>query len=205
DMVKEPAQRALYLQTLKEESTRLSTLVENVLAYARLEEGRGGARRERIALADLIARHRPVLERRARDGGLALEVIGGNRGEAGGEVGAAELETDVDAVGQVLFNLVDNACKYAKGSTPAALELSVRVEPARARPRAGRRSRDGAADFRALRPRRAQRRPGARRRARARARARDRGRPARRAHARDGRRTGRLLRARAAARTLTDG
>jgi len=126
-MVREPAQRALYLQTLKEESTRLSTLVENVLAYARLEEGRGGARRERIALADLIARHRPVLERRARDGGLALEVVG----EAGGEVGAAELETDVDAVGQVLFNLVDNACKYAKGSTPAALELSARVEPAR--------------------------------------------------------------------------
>jgi len=127
DMVREPAQRALYLQTLKEESTRLSTLVENVLAYARLEEGRGGARRERIALADLIARHRPVLERRARDGGLALEVVG----EFGGEVGAADLETDVDAVGQVLFNLVDNACKYAKGSTPAALELSARVEPAR--------------------------------------------------------------------------
>jgi len=121
--VREPAQRALYLQTLKEESTRLSTLVENVLAYARLEEGRGAARRERVALADLIARHQPLLERRARDGGLAFSVAG--------EVPAAELETDVDAVGQVLFNVVDNATKYARGSTPATLELSVRVEPTR--------------------------------------------------------------------------
>jgi len=123
DMVREPAQRALYLQTLKEESTRLSTLVENVLAYARLEEGRGAARRERVALADLIARHQPLLERRARDGGLAFAVAG--------EVPEAALETDVDAVGQVLFNVVDNATKYARGSTPATLELSVRVEPTR--------------------------------------------------------------------------
>src|SRR5262249_51221816 len=114
---------ALYLQTLKEESTRLSTLVENVLAYARLEEGRGAARRERIALAELIARHRPVLERRARDGGLAFVLSGDGP--------PAELETDVDAVGQVLFNLVDNACKYARASSPATLEFSVAVEPSR--------------------------------------------------------------------------
>ena len=47
------------------------------------------------------------------------------------EVLAARVRTNALALEQILFNLVDNACKYAKGSTPAALELSVRVEPAR--------------------------------------------------------------------------
>jgi signal transduction histidine kinase len=117
-MVSEPAQRALYLQTLKEESTRLSTLVENVLAYARLEDGRGAARRERVALRDLIERQRLPLERRARDAGLELVV---------GELPDAAVETDADAVGQVLFNLVDNAAKYARGGTPPRIELSGRV------------------------------------------------------------------------------
>lgn len=117
-MVSEPAQRALYLQTLKEESTRLSTLVENVLAYARLEDGRGAARRERLALRELIERQRQPLERRARDAGLELVV---------GELPDAAVETDADAVGQVLFNLVDNAAKYARGGTPPRIELSGRV------------------------------------------------------------------------------
>jgi len=124
DMVSEPAQRALYLKTLKEESTRLSTLVENVLAYARLEDGRGGARHEVVALRDLIARHRPALERRARDAGLDLVVA---------ELPDARVDTDADAVGQVLFNLVDNAAKYAHEGDPSArhIELSVRAQPRR--------------------------------------------------------------------------
>ena len=40
DMVPDEGQRRVYLATLKEESGRLATLVENVLTYARLEEGR---------------------------------------------------------------------------------------------------------------------------------------------------------------------
>ena len=115
EMVSEPSQRALYLQTLKEESTRLSTLVENVLAYARLEDGRGAARRERLPLRELIDRHLAPLQRRARDAGLELAV---------GALQDALVETDADAVGQVLFNLVDNAAKYARGGTPPRLELS---------------------------------------------------------------------------------
>jgi len=91
-----------------------------VLAYARLEEGRGAARIERVALRDLIARHRPALERRVGDAGLVLDVA-----DVADDL---QVETDVDAVGQVLFNLVDNACKYARGSQPARLELAVRTD-----------------------------------------------------------------------------
>jgi signal transduction histidine kinase len=41
-----------------------------------------------------------------------------------------EVEADVDAVSQVLFNLVDNACKYAHASKPPVIELLASAEGA---------------------------------------------------------------------------
>lgn len=108
-MVAEPAQRQSYLETLKAESTRLATLVENVLAYARVEEGRMPVRRERIGVADLLLRAQPPLERRAKEANAPLSV-------AAGGAAASVVETDPEVVGQILFNLVDNACKYAGGT-----------------------------------------------------------------------------------------
>lgn len=107
-----PAERAPeYLETLRSESDRLAGLVENVLAYARLEEGRTPLRRERVGLADLLEGARPELERRVRECGGELEVTV--------EDDAAAAETDPEAVRQILFNLVDNACKY--GAPPVRL------------------------------------------------------------------------------------
>ncbi len=118
-MVREPEQRQLYLTTLKEQSGRLAMLVENVLAYARLEEGRGQSRRERVAASALLERHRELLARRAADGAMELVVTGA------ASVSGAWLTTDGDAVGQVLFNLVDNACKYAHSATDPRIELTL--------------------------------------------------------------------------------
>jgi signal transduction histidine kinase len=107
-----------YLATLQREAERLTRVVESVLLYARLEEGRGGAHRERIAAGALLDRVLPALERRAADGGLVLR--------AAREVpAAAALEVDPQAVEQVLGNLVDNACKYATGGGEVAVEARV--------------------------------------------------------------------------------
>jgi signal transduction histidine kinase len=105
-MVTDGAKRQEYLDTLKSESARLAALVENVLAYARVEEGRMPVRRERISVADLLLRVTPPLDRRAQDGGATLTVETGS---------AAPVVVDCDpaVVGQILFNLVDNAAKYA--------------------------------------------------------------------------------------------
>lgn len=116
DMVDSPAQRTAYLQTLKTESDRLARLVENVLCYARLEDGRYRGRRERIAVAELLQRVAPLLERRAAEVGLEVRI---DSTRADGEV-----EIDADAVAQILFNLVDNACKYARGSTPNRVDVT---------------------------------------------------------------------------------
>jgi signal transduction histidine kinase len=115
------SQRALYLETLEKESDRLAHLVENVLTHAQLEEGRRKLSRERVSLAAVLERALPMLERRAREAGmqLALDLDG---------CGRRELETDADAIGQILLNLVDNACKYGRPSAPATIELSARAD-----------------------------------------------------------------------------
>ena len=116
-MVEDPARRQEYLETLKSESSRLATLVENVLAYARVEEGRMPVRRERIAVADLLLRTQPVLERRAQDASMTLTV-------AAGDAAASVVDVDPAVVGQVLFNLVDNACKYAKDASRRTIDVT---------------------------------------------------------------------------------
>ena len=104
--------RGEYLSTLRVESDRLAGLVENVLSYARLEDGRVPLRSERTTPAALVERIRPSLERRLAEAGGALEVdLRGLDGRA--------LETDPAAVGQILSNLVDNACKH--GAPPVRL------------------------------------------------------------------------------------
>lgn len=115
--------RAEYLATLERESDRLATLVENVLAYSRLEEGRASLRRESTAVREILERVFPGLERRAREAGMTLLVDGGG---AEGIV----LLTDPEAVGQILFNLVDNACKYGRDRSGSGGTVELSAEEA---------------------------------------------------------------------------
>ena len=109
-------QRRQYLVTLKDESQRLSAMVENVLAHARLEE-RGGSRRlESMNLDVLLARLKPTLERRIESTPMVLEV------EVDGP-GDTPLSVDAETIGQVLGNLVDNAAKYAHGTETPTIHL----------------------------------------------------------------------------------
>jgi len=103
-MVTEEAKRRAYIETLRAEADRLSHLVENVLAYARLERGRPVGRVETVSLRDLLDRVAGRLTTRAERAGMTLCVETAD---------GVAVRTDAAAIGQVLFNLVDNACKYA--------------------------------------------------------------------------------------------
>jgi signal transduction histidine kinase len=118
-MVADETKRQHYLSTLCSEASRLSHLVENVLAYARLERGSAQCRVERVSLGDLIRRVRPRLTQRAEQAGLTLVEDGDDRALA------TVVHVDVSAVEQILFNLVDNACKYA---APTATEKVIHLE-----------------------------------------------------------------------------
>jgi signal transduction histidine kinase len=108
-MVREEADRTQYLHTLRMEAERLTHLVDNVLAYSRIERTNRRSRMERVELVPWFGRVRPRLEDRAREAGMTLQ--------AKLLTGDDELAsmTDATALEQIVFNLVDNACKYAAG------------------------------------------------------------------------------------------
>jgi signal transduction histidine kinase len=124
-MVPEAAQRQKYLNTLRIEADRLSHLVENVLQYARLERSRSGRRREPVTLAALLDHCQSRLAERAEQAEMKLvvECQDGDR--------ATAVVTDLSAVEQILFNLVDNACKYAAAAADKRLHLQIAVSPRR--------------------------------------------------------------------------
>ncbi|MHC4091334.1 MAG: sensor histidine kinase [Planctomycetota bacterium] len=120
-MVEDREQRQAYLETLKDESGRLATLVENVLSYARLEDGRRASQIESVNVEGMLARLIPALRRRAQEVGMSWHVDCEVPHET-------VLRTDVEAVGQILFNLVDNACKYAGDGEERSVELQLGVD-----------------------------------------------------------------------------
>lgn len=103
-MVTDEDKKQDYLQTMLSESERLNHLVENVLSYSRIERGNARSKFEKLGVDDLIERMRPVLQRRVDQEDAALSI------DVADDLG--NVETDVTAVEQILFNLVDNACKY---------------------------------------------------------------------------------------------
>jgi signal transduction histidine kinase len=119
EMVPDAAQRKHYLATLCSEANRLGHLVENVLAYARLERGSARSRVERTSLGSLIEKVKPRLEQRASQVGLAVCV------DCDARALGTLVHVDVSVVEQILFNLVDNACKYA---APTATEKIIHLE-----------------------------------------------------------------------------
>ncbi len=119
-LVKDPAKRQSYLETLTTEADRLGHLVENVLAYSRLERGKGSDGQIRTTLKDFLHRVEPRLHQRVATAGAQFSIC------QDGVPDSFEFLTDPAAVEQILFNLVDNACKYAGGEgAPATLELVI--------------------------------------------------------------------------------
>jgi len=117
-LVSDPAKRQSYLETLTTEADRLGHLVENVLAYSRLERSSSSDGRLTISLHDLLQRVQPRLAQRTAQAGATFTL------QHTGVPDDFSLTTDPSAVEQILFNLTDNACKYARhGSEPASIEL----------------------------------------------------------------------------------
>jgi len=114
------ARRGEYLATLEQESGRLARLVDNVLRYARIEDGRRTAPRSALSVAELLERCLPELARTCAAHAARLELD--ERVE-----GAARVVTDPEAVLQILSNLVENACKYGRGEGAQTCAVTLRA------------------------------------------------------------------------------
>ena len=96
-----------YYRNIRQESERLSRLIENVLDFSRLQRGRkrydfrlGDVNQ---CIAEVVAMMRPY----AAEQGFAIETDFGDVGES---------TFDRDAVAQIVVNLLDNAVKYARSA-----------------------------------------------------------------------------------------
>ncbi|MBL9140991.1 MAG: HAMP domain-containing histidine kinase [Phycisphaerae bacterium] len=117
-MVTDDEQRRAYLTTLRDESARLGFLVENVLTWSRVEEGRATVEPRRVSSAELVSATEALLKRRCDEAGATFTVRHCDE--------PAHTAADADRVRQVLFNLVDNACKYAGQAATVQLSSEVR-------------------------------------------------------------------------------
>jgi signal transduction histidine kinase len=108
DVPAETARR--FLGIIREESQRLTRLLDEILDLSFLESGRVTFHLEKVRLADVIDR--------------ALASTEGLLAEAGVPVVRAYpdlaliVETDADRLAQVIINLISNAVKYGRGADP---------------------------------------------------------------------------------------
>lgn len=120
-MVRDDAARGDYLATLKRESLRLAGIVENVLDYARLGTRKRTSPVEPETVANLLFAVAPDLLQRARQAGLKLEISDVSTGDD-------RVRIDPLALGRLLYNLVDNACKYASAGAERSIQLRATID-----------------------------------------------------------------------------
>jgi signal transduction histidine kinase len=111
-----------YATTLQSESERLSHLVENVLSWSRLDQTSGPELTEDVSWGEQLSRSLPALERRAAQAGMTLK-LSAEEPSAEEERSPIRFRANPTAVDQILFNLVDNSCKYASQNEPARIEI----------------------------------------------------------------------------------
>ncbi len=103
--VKSDEKRQEYLEIIVGESERLSSLIENVLDFAKVEKGKGAYELAEGHMGDVVARAVQVLKYRAEREQVTLTL----------EVDDALPPVPIDerAIQLAVINLIDNALKYA--------------------------------------------------------------------------------------------
>ena len=111
-----PAKRSDYLRVLSREADRLSHLVENVLSFSQVERGSARSVVRETTVTGLLDPLRERLAARLATAGLMLEMTTSDD---------SKVRVDAAAVEHILFNLIDNAAKYATASDPPTVEIGV--------------------------------------------------------------------------------
>lgn len=104
DWVKSKDKAQEYYKGMRQESERLSRLIENVLDFSRIQKGRKKYSFTLGNLNECVANVVEVMRSYAAEAGFTIQL----------ELGEIEPITfDADAVTQIVVNLLDNAIKYA--------------------------------------------------------------------------------------------
>jgi signal transduction histidine kinase len=114
-MVPSDAKRNEYYRHITVESERLSRLINNVLEFSRLEKGTREMALVTGSVAPVVGDVAELLRPHVHAQGFELRVA------VDGDLPPVRFERD--ALMQVLWNLVDNAVKYARDASTKAIDL----------------------------------------------------------------------------------
>jgi len=116
--VRETAKKQNYLHVIITESQRLTRLVNNVLDFSRLEQGRKNFQLQTQNITTLVKNILDSQQMRLDDANMRLNMTMPDE--------IVLVNIDHDAFKQVMLNLIDNAIKYAKFG--GQLDVEVRVD-----------------------------------------------------------------------------
>ena len=124
--IPEPQRQSAYFNFMLQECRRLSALIENVLDFSRIEQGRKQYELEPTNVVALTESTVKLMEPYAAEKGVRLEFHSELR------TPNSELVLDGRAIQQALINLIDNAIKHSpKGETvTVGIESGAGVSPA---------------------------------------------------------------------------
>ncbi len=108
--ISEPAKQHEYFRFIVQECRRLSSLIENVLDFARIEQGRKQYEFEPTDLPALIRQTLKLMTPAAAEKQITLTT---NLDDPQHPIGELELICDGSAIQQALINLIDNALKHS--------------------------------------------------------------------------------------------
>ncbi len=117
-MVASEAKRNEYYRHITVESERLGRLINNVLEFSRLENGSRQVTLVTGSVAPVVREVVDLVRPHVEGEGFALQVDV--------EDGLPAVRFEPDGVMQVLFNLVDNAVKYARDASARVIGVSCR-------------------------------------------------------------------------------
>jgi signal transduction histidine kinase len=119
--VVEPEKQREYFRFIVQECRRLGTLIENVLDYARIEQGRKQYEFEPIDLVALMQQTVKLLEPAAGEKGVTLRA---DREAVPLSPPPPPLQADGAALQQALINLIDNALKHSPPQADVIVALA---------------------------------------------------------------------------------
>ena len=101
--------RREYYHELVEQSERLSSLIDNILDFAKMEEGKKAFTFEKVSMGALLAEVVATIQQQVRHAGFTVQ--------ARIEGPLPCLQADRAAISQAISNLIDNAVKYSADAT----------------------------------------------------------------------------------------
>lgn len=118
--IAEPAKQNEYFRFIVQECRRLSSLIENVLDFARIEQGRKQYEFEPTDLSALVRQTAKLMEPVAAEKQITLTT---NLDDAQFSTLNSQLICDGQAIQQALVNLIDNAIKHSPAGETVAVCL----------------------------------------------------------------------------------